>query len=123
MTPREFERYITVVLKEHGYWAHRIAPDESGQQPFDIIAAKEDTVCAYDAKVLTNGYRFPLSRIEDNQLNAFRLFNKSVWYSQIGCLIYHDGGIRFFPLDEIELAVSHHIKTIDVRSLQVWRCV
>lgn len=123
MTPREFENYVAMVLREHGYWAHRIAPDESGQQPFDIIAMKEDVACAYDAKVLSRGYRFPMDRIEDNQLNAFELFHKKVWYTDVGCLIYHDGGIRYFSLDDIETAIRDGVKSIDVRSLPVWKVI
>ena len=123
MTPREFENYVTMILREHGYWAHRIATDESGQQTFEIIAVKDDIVCVYDAKVLSSGNRFPLNRIEDNQLNAFEILHKRVRYSDVGCLIYHNGGIRFFTLDEIESAIRNNVRSVDVRGLPVWRCV
>ena len=120
MTGRQFEDYVVRVLHEHGFWAHRIAPDESGQQPFDVIALKEDMSCVYDAKVLSIGKRFPFSRIEENQLNAFEVFQHKVWYTDIGCLIYHDGGIRYLGIDVIQNAIKNGVASIDVRQLPVW---
>ena len=123
MTGREFEDYIVKMLGASGYWAHRISPDESGQQPFDIIALKGDVACAYDAKVISKGNRFPLTRVEDNQLNAFGLFRKRVRYTDIGCLIYHSGDIRFYSVDEIVADMLNGVKSIDVRGLPLWRCL
>ena len=120
MTGRQFEDYLVNVLYTHGFWAHRIAPDEAGQQPFDIIALKGDMTCAYDAKVLSVGKRFPLSRIEENQLNAFSIFKHRVWYTDIGCLIYHDGNIRYLSIDAIEEALKNDVASIDVRQLPAW---
>lgn len=121
MTGRQFEDYIVKLLGEHGYWVHRLSPDETGQQPFDIIALKGNVVYAYDAKVLSNGKRFPLSRVEDNQITAFDAFEKKVSAMDVGCLIYSGGEIRFLNRASIKYAIKNDISSIDVRQLPVWR--
>lgn len=124
MTGREFENLIVKKLHEAGYWVHRIHPDESGQQPFDIIAIKGNKVCAYDAKVLSEGKKFSLKRIEDNQLNAFRLFEKKTNGADIGLLILsEDGKIRFMDIGQINNALWMFKKSIDLTVLPEWRII
>ena len=124
MTGREFENLIVKKLHESGYWVHRIHPDESGQQPFDIIAIKGNIVCAYDAKVLSEGKRFPLKRIEDNQLNAFRLFAKKTNGADIGLLIsYEAGTIKYMDIEQINSAIWMGKKSIDLDTLPDWRII
>lgn len=122
MTGREFENLIVKKLHESGYWVHRIHPDESGQQPFDIIAIRGNKICAYDAKVLSQGKRFPLKRIENNQLNAFKLFEKKTNGADIGLLILsEDGRIRFMDIGQINNALWLGKKSIDLTILPEWR--
>jgi Holliday junction resolvase len=49
---------------------HFISPDRRGAQPFDIIAVKDDLAWAIDCKTCKD-HIFRLSRLEDNQVNAF----------------------------------------------------
>ena len=121
MTGRQFEDYCVKELHKAGYWVHRIHPDESGQQPFDIIAIRRNKICMYDAKVISEGHRFPLSRLEDNQLNAFRLVEKKTDASDIGLLIYAEDRIRYMSLSSIETAIAFRKKSIDVNELPEWR--
>lgn len=123
MTGRQFEDYVVNKLFESGYWAHRISPNESGQQPFDIIAMKDDIVCIYDAKVISNGYRFPMSRIEDNQINAFNMIASRTNVNHVGLLFYtnEDAKIWYMPLHEIHTAIWLEEKSIDVRECYEWR--
>lgn len=72
---REFENKFMKWLASKGYWVHFMNPAPDGSQPFDIIAIKKGTVCAFDCKTLEKG-RFPLSRIEDNQMLAFEALNR-----------------------------------------------
>ena len=122
MTGREFENAVCKKLKEAGYWVHRIHPDETGQQPFDVIAVKGNKVCAYDAKVLSEGKRFPMSRIEDNQLNAFRLFEKKTNGADVGLLILEESGkIRYMDIGQINNALWLGKKSIELEILPEWR--
>ena len=125
MTGRQFEDYCVKKLHEAGYWVHRIHPDESGQQPFDIIAVRGNKICAYDAKVVSDGKRFPLKRIEDNQLNAFRLLEKKSNGADIGLLIW-DGvsnieTIRFVDIGRINTFLWLGKKSIALDDLPEWR--
>lgn len=122
MTGREFENLVVKKLHEAGYWVHRIHPDESGQQPFDVIAIKGNKICAYDAKVVSEGKKFPLKRIEDNQLNAFRLFEKKTNGADVGLLIFSDDEkVRFMDIGQINNALWLGKKSIDLTILPEWR--
>lgn len=121
MTGRAFEQYIVKLLGEAGYWAHRIAPDESGQQPFDVIAIRDKWVCAYDAKVVSNGNRFPMSRVEDNQIESLEMIRKTAAYCEAGLLLFYNGGIRFLSIDKILSLMLEDAVSVDVRELPVWR--
>lgn len=124
MTGRQFEDYVVKELHKAGYWVHRIHPDESGQQPFDVIAVKGNKICAYDAKVVTEGKRFPMKRIEDNQLNAFRLFEKKTNGADIGLLILEESGkIRYMDIGQINTALWLGKKSIELDILPEWRLI
>ena len=121
MTGRQFEDMCVDELKNAGYWVHRIHPDESGQQPFDIIAIRDNKVCVYDAKVISNGHRFPLSRIEDNQWYAFNKIKKRTSATHIGLLIYAEGKIYYMGFGAISAAFKYGWKSIDTNNLPEWR--
>ena len=122
MTGREFEEFCVKKLHKEGYWVHRIHPDESGQQPFDIIAVRGNKVCAYDAKMLESGKRFPLNRIEDNQLNAFRLFERKTNGADVGLLIMNElGTIRFMDIGKINSFLWTGKKSVAFDELPEWR--
>lgn len=122
MTGREFENHVVKLLKAEGYWVLRIPQNESGQQPFDILAIKGKRILAYDAKVLSDGHRFPLDRIEDNQYNAFELMEKKTGAEEIGLLILDDlGSIRFMGIDKIHTESWLGHKSVNVYDLPLWR--
>lgn len=79
-----FEVEFCEMLAGVGFWAHRLSPDNSGAQPFDVIAASEGTAIAFECKECATN-RFPLSRVEDNQVMGFGQFlangNNSVWFA------------------------------------------
>lgn len=121
MTGRQFEDATVKDLHKAGYWVHRIHPDETGQQPFDIIAIRADRICFYDCKVISDGHRFMLSRIEDNQLNAFHLVEKKTAASNVGLLIHAEGKIRYMSIARIDTEMCMKHKSIDVNELPEWR--
>ncbi|MHC1750710.1 MAG: hypothetical protein AB9856_20755 [Cellulosilyticaceae bacterium] len=67
-----FEEEFAQLLSENRFWAHVIAPNpKDGSQPFDVVAAKNESMYAFDCKTV-EGDRFPLNRIEENQEKAFQ---------------------------------------------------
>ena len=127
MTGREFENFVSKELKAAGYWVLRIPQNETGQQPFDILAIKGKRILAYDAKVVSEGHRFPLSRIEDNQYNAFELMQKKTGAEEIGLVIRCEcenvPTIRFMDISRIHTEIWLGKKSIDLRELPEWRIV
>lgn len=67
-----FEREFAEKLSAKGYWVHLLRDNQNGQ-PFDLIAARDGVAFAFDCKECISG-KFPLSRIEENQKTAMRLW-------------------------------------------------
>ena len=65
-----FEKQFVQLLKENGFWAHFIEPNQSGAQPFDVIAIKDGIPYAFDCKTCIRDY-FSIKRLEINQMTAF----------------------------------------------------
>lgn len=69
----QFERQMCEILKRQGWWVHFLSPNEKGQQPFDIVAVKDDVPIAIDCK--TSSKRIiRISRLEEDQKTAFNLW-------------------------------------------------
>lgn len=68
-----FERFVCADFAHRGYWTHFITPDMRGSQPFDIIVVKNNKAIAVECKTLdAKEHYFPITRLEDNQLMAFK---------------------------------------------------
>ena len=71
------------MLSDKGFWAYETINKPSGQ-PVDIIAAKNNVIYIIECKV-TKANRFPLSRVEDNQIMAIEKFtrcgNMQSWFA------------------------------------------
>lgn len=63
-----FEREMSEILSDNGFWVHLMKQNSSGQ-PADLIAVKNHKAVLIDCKVCM-GDRFPLSRVEENQALA-----------------------------------------------------
>lgn len=68
----EFEREFCKILSKDGFWSHFMGGNRNGQ-PADIIAVRNKKAYLIDAKDCQND-RFVLSRIEDNQHMAMRVW-------------------------------------------------
>lgn len=65
----KFEREFCELLATKGFWVHRMAQNNAGQQPADVLAVYHGTAYLIDCKVCSDD-RFPFSRMEDNQRMA-----------------------------------------------------
>lgn len=69
-----FEQEFAKRLAGYGFWVHRMQDNQNGQ-PFDLIAAKNKNTLVMDCKACQ--YEdFSLYRIEENQLNAMKLWQE-----------------------------------------------
>lgn len=69
-----FEIELCNKLFEHGFWAHNLKQDNSGQ-PADVIAVRNGTAYLIDCKDCTSK-KFDLKRVEDNQETAMTLWEQ-----------------------------------------------
>lgn len=74
MTWQRFQKEICKMLSNNGFWAYETINKQSGQ-PVDVIAVKSNIGYIIECKV-TQTDRFPLSRVEDNQITAIERFAK-----------------------------------------------
>jgi len=65
-----FEKEVVELLASQGWWVHFISPDNTGAQPFDIIAVKDNMTIAIDCKT-SSKKSFSIRRLEENQKFAF----------------------------------------------------
>lgn len=71
-----FEKEMAERLKENGWWVTFLTPKQNvGSQPADLIAVKNNKVMLIDCKTCSS-HLFPISRIEENQRQAFKRFSK-----------------------------------------------
>lgn len=68
-----FEHDFCLLAAKNGFWAHRLQDNKNGQ-PADVIMAMNNISIIVDCKVCENS-TFPLSRMEENQINAMTLWN------------------------------------------------
>lgn len=71
-----FEREYAEILRKRGYWVTLLTPKQHiGSQPADLIAIKDNIPMLVDCKTCKTQL-FPLSRIEENQRQAFKRYVK-----------------------------------------------
>lgn len=105
-----FEAELCDLLAQHGWWAHDMAQNQTGQ-PADVIAVKKNIAVLIDCKVCSNN-RFPLSRIEGNQEGAM-----TMWETRGNAYCYFamkltDGSIYMVHYDDLCMRQLHNEGTI-----------
>lgn len=73
-----FEKEFANILANEGYWVTMLTPKAHiGSQPCDLIATKNNIFYGFECKTLHSRYkRFPLNRLEENQIQAFKKLKK-----------------------------------------------
>lgn len=67
-----FEHDFCLLAAKKGWFAHKMQDNKNGQ-PADVFMVKNNVPALIDCKVCENGI-FPLSRMEENQINAMELW-------------------------------------------------
>lgn len=81
------EQELLAQLESYGMWTHLLKDSASGQ-PFDIVAIYGDNTFCIDCKDC-KAERFPFTRCEDNQINAFNKLTSTGFYNT-SFVIYHN---------------------------------
>lgn len=106
-----FEQEFAEFLDAHGFWAHVMQQNKSGQ-PADIIAVKGNYHCLIDCKEVSTDKGFVLTRAEENQRLAMKKFAERG--GQIGwfAVKFPDGTIRMISIVSVRLVENAGIKAI-----------
>ena len=90
---KTFERHLCWWLSQNGYYVIFNERNSAGAQPVDVIAIKDNIATMIECKNLEGSTgRFPLSRIEQNQINAYKMF-KSKHNTNFVLAINWNGGV------------------------------
>lgn len=71
----DFEQEYAKILSQKGYWVGFFPPKADGKQPCDLIAIKDNIPMLIDCKTCST-HLFPINRIESNQRQAFKKYQK-----------------------------------------------
>lgn len=104
-----FERKFAELLSGEGFWAHCLKDNVNGQ-PFDVIAAKNGRAYVFDCKDCQTD-RFVLSRIEENQHNAMRLWDETGNHQGMFAVKF-SGRIYLMPYRMLEILEKNGTRSI-----------
>lgn len=116
-----FEAELCELLAEHGYWAHNLAQNQTGQ-PADVIAVRNNLAILIDCKVCEND-RFPFSRVEENQEGAMTLWEMRGNTECYFALKDSNGEIYMLHYDDIQSRqmVYGQVSVTDFTELQTFK--
>lgn len=96
-----FEKELAEKLSKKGYWVTYLTPKQHiGSQPCDLIAIKNNKTILIDCKTCKT-HLFPISRIEENQWQAYEKYKKC-GNSNFVLAIKYKNKIYIIPLDIIK---------------------
>lgn len=116
-----FEQELAEILASHGFWAHVMQQNRSGQ-PSDVIAVKGKFHTLIDGKVISDNNGFPFSRIEENQRSAMKMFQKKCGELCYFALKLPDESVWMIAMERIQLLENRGKKRLsdqDIRT-QAW---
>ena len=107
----EFEKEFALRLAAEGFWVHLFQNNKNGQ-PCDLIASRNGMAYLIDCKDCQGNF-FELSRMEENQLNAMRLFEMTG--NSRGKFAIRFPGEEIFLVDywQLEIARNNGAKRVD----------
>lgn len=110
----KFERDFAQMLSDAGFWVHCLKDNQNGQ-PFDVIAAKDGQAYVFDCKDCAGGY-FNLSRMEENQRNAMKLWaitgnNPGLFALRVSGFVY------LVPHRMLEILMQNGQKSINLQEI------
>lgn len=112
----DFEKEFAKILADEGYWCTLLTPKTHiGSQPADLVAVKNNKAILVDCKTCNN-YLFPLSRLEQNQIEASKKYFKC-GNTEYYIAIKYKEDIYVIPIDTIDFEE----KSIDLRTQMKWR--
>lgn len=106
-----FEQELAEKLAAHGFWAHVMQQNKSGQ-PADIIAVKGRYHTLIDAKVISDDRGFEFKRREENQRTAMKMFNTKAGEGCWFALKLPDGTVWMLSNRKLERMISGGKKRI-----------
>lgn len=117
---KKSEQELAQQFHDKGWWVHLLQPDDFGNQPFDLIAVKNNLAWMLDVKNVEGSELMGFGRIEPNQRGAFDILTKTGSY-QCGFALKFDDGFYFFSyLDFLNLEKEKRFTILKKELLSLW---
>ncbi len=111
----KFQHQFAVYMQTLGYWVYEFPTKHAGQ-PADLICVKGGRAFLLDTKTC-EGIRFPLERIEDNQIMAMRAWREA-GNGEAYFIVRTGDGIWLVTYSRISALISRHrFKSISLSTL------
>lgn len=108
----KFEKEFAGILAANWFWVHLFQDNKNGQ-PCDVIAARNGHTYLFDCKDCQGDF-FPLSRMEENQYNAMKLFELTGNSRGMFAIRFPEKGICLIPYWQIKTLQEAGVKRIDL---------
>ena len=118
----QFETEMCEILGQHGFWAHNMQQNSSGQ-PADIIAIRGAYHVLIDCKHIAGDKGFPFSQIRDNQREAMKMFQRRTGQFGYFALKLPDNTIWLVTLDRMDILATRgktRLTVEEIRGGQAW---
>ena len=117
-TGTQFEKEFADILADHWFWVHLFQDNRNGQ-PCDVIAARNGHTYLFDCKDCQGDY-FLLSRMEENQYNAMRLFEMTGNSRGRFAVRFGPGEIYLIGYWQLKALQDQGVKRFDRKDCQVY---
>ena len=107
----KFEKEFSEILASHWFWVHLFQDNKNGQ-PCDVIACRNGNAYLLDCKDCETKF-FSLSRVEENQYNAMRLFEMTGNNKGMFAVRFPEETIYLIPYDRMSELKKAGFKRID----------
>lgn len=107
----QFEKDFAVRLAAEGFWVHLFQDNKNGQ-PCDMVAARNGITYLIDCKDCQGDF-FELRRMEENQLNAMRMFEMTGNSRGKFAIRFASGKIFLVDYWQLEISRNNGMKRID----------
>ena len=117
------ERDIGLLFKKHGFWAHTFAKSQSGSQPVDVVAIRENECWLLDVKhIRKEEVSFPFVRIEPNQWSCLDYARNFAKIKNVGIAVRHENDEIFaywLSYDKLLSMKQNGSKSVKLSDLEV----
>lgn len=116
---RGAEREFAKMMKNRGWWIHGFINSRQGQ-PCDFILTKRNVPWFIDVKNIGNSNVMGFGRLEENQINSFKLLSSTGAFNTGWVLRFKHGDYRFLSFTDYLMMIEDGRFAVTKEELLSW---